>query len=154
MNTVVPTDTIEQIVAFRDAALAALHDAYDVFEHASHRMNEGFGLWKSAAAKPPRFYHDPRRAAETFILGFELPQRQHYVETVRRLLDVDVWNRIIDLAGIKSLMDTQARNELSKQMAYRSLAVRRDGELIDEEEAGKGLPPVTVDNIIIEGITI
>jgi len=148
MNALVPTDTIEQIVAYRDAALTALYEAYDVFEHASHRMNEGFGLWKSAAAKPPRFYHDHRRDTEAFILGFQLPQRQHYVETVRRLLDTDVWNRIIELAGIKSLMDTQARDELSKQMAHHPLTVRRDGELIDEEEAGKGLPPVTVDNII------
>jgi len=121
-NTLVPTDTIEQIVAFRDAALAALYEAYDVFEHASHRMNEGFGLWKSAAAKPPRFYHDPHRSAEAFILRFELPQRQHYVETVRRRLDRDVWSRIIELAGIKSLMDTQARDELSEQMASIALS--------------------------------
>lgn len=44
-------------------------------------------------------------------------------------------------------MDTQARQELGHQMTYQPPRVAIKDELIDDEEAGRGLPPVTVENI-------
>jgi len=40
MNSLIPTNTIEQIVAYRDGALAALDEAYNLFEIARQKMHE------------------------------------------------------------------------------------------------------------------
>lgn len=100
----------------------------------------------ASPGKPSRHY-DGAEEVKEFFRAVNLPDRDRYLRTARRLIDVTVWTHVIDIAGIEQLMDMQAKNELRDQMKYVPERTGRNGEIINQDEIDRMLPPVTPENI-------
>ncbi|WP_297322892.1 DUF4942 domain-containing protein [uncultured Bartonella sp.] len=147
MSALITMPNIEEIVGFRDQALIAIDEAFDAMSFASEKLEHARKIWNLAAPHSTDRYYDTQSERAAFFSAIRLPSKQNYLYTARKLIDTEVWKHVIDFTGIESLMDTQAQRELGDQMAYQPPRVDHQGELIDEEEAGRGLPPITVENI-------
>lgn len=149
MNTLVPTATIEQVCAYRDESIRLFEEAFDKIQAASSAVAKAKGLWEAAA--PGKVgetrYYDGAEEVKEFFRAVNMPDRDRYLRTARRLIDVSVWSHVIEAAGIEQLMDTQAKNELRDQMKYVPERTGRNGEIINQDEIDKMLPPVSTENI-------
>lgn len=147
-TTVVPRATIEQTVECRDRAIELYGIAYEAIDRAALAMAAAHAM-VDAAAPGARAYvdeHIPEIAA--FHAAVRLPERESFLRTARRLTDLRVWSSIIERTDLERLMDKQAKDQLREQMRYVPDRVDRDTrQVITEDEAGRGLPPVTVGNV-------
>ncbi|CCF19115.1 putative N6 adenine-specific DNA methyltransferase, N12 class [Pseudorhizobium banfieldiae] len=147
MNALVPTHTVEQVCAFRDEAIRHYELAFEKIEEAAKAVAQASALWEAAAPGKPGDWSDSREEISHFHNAVNLPDRDRYLRTARRLIDVTVWTHVIDMAGIEQLMDAQAKKELRSQMKYVPERRGRDGEIINQDEIDRMLPPVTPENI-------
>lgn len=147
MNAIVPRNSIEQIVAYRDKAIAHYELAFDKIVEADKAIRAAGALWEAASPGKSGEFSNSGDEVKAFFKAVRLPDRDQYLRTARRLIDVTVWSHVIDIAGIEPLMDTQAKQELRDQMRYVPERTGRSGEIINQEEIDKMLPPVTVENI-------
>ncbi|MBS4016805.1 MAG: DUF4942 domain-containing protein [Dechloromonas sp.] len=147
MNAIVSRNTIEQIVAYRDAAVARFDTAFDKIAEANAALVEANTMWDAASPGRSGVWSGTDDEIKQFLSAVRLPDRDRYLRTARRLIDVSVWAHVIDVAGIEPLMDSEAKQQLRDQMRYVPERVGRDGEIINQEEIDKMLPPVTVGNV-------
>lgn len=147
MNALVPTQTIEQICAYRDEALRRFELAFEKIRDADAAVREAGALWEMAAPGKRGEWSDTTDEIRHFFRAVCLPDRDRYLRTARRLIDVTVWTHVIDLAGIEQLMDSQAKTELRAQMKYVPERTNGQNQIINEEEIARMLPPVTAENI-------
>jgi hypothetical protein len=148
MNAILPRNSIETIVSLRDAAVAAYATAFDQIAAADAVLKEAAGLWNAAAPTRTKRYYDDAQEVKEFFGAVSMPDRERYLRTAQRLIDISVWSYIIETTALESLMDHEAKEQLRQQMRYVPERRGRDGEIINQEEMERGLPPVTVDNIV------
>lgn len=147
MSTLVPSATIEQLCAYRDEAIRLYEDAFEKISEASAAVTKAGRMWESASPGKSSRYSDDAEEVKDFFRAVRLPDRDRYLRTARRLIDVSVWSHVIDIAGIEQLMDMQAKNELREQMRYVPERTGRNGEIINQDEIDRMLPAVSPDNI-------
>lgn len=147
MNALVPTQTIEQICAFRDEAIRHYEIAFEKIAEAAKAVAQADALWEAAAPGKPGDWSDSNDEIKHFRHAVSLPDRDRYLRTARRLIDVTVWSHVIDVAGIEQLMDRQAKDELRRQMKYVPERTNHRNEIINQDEIDRMLPPVTPENI-------
>lgn len=147
-NALIPRPTIEEIVKYRDQTLARYVDAYEKIKHADDIIQEAEQLWKMAAPNPAYHYAGDITEVKAFRNALAKPEKAQYLRTARKLIDMTVWEHIITMTNLEVLMDKQAKDELRKQMQYVPDKVDRYGELITQDEIEKGLPEITVGNVI------
>lgn len=119
---------IEDIVAARDAALATITEAAATFETA-YSLTSRATSFAAKAHGGTKYWGSDRTGNKhypaLFSDGFD-PQAS--VEIFRRQLDASVWSHLLDLTGIRDMMDVTASREF-------------DQSLRDE------VTPVTLDNL-------
>lgn len=147
MNTLVPTATIEQICSYRDESIRLFEQAFEKIADASAAVTAAGRMWEAASPGKSGNWSDSTDEIKEFFRAVKLPDRERYLRTARRLIDVSVWSHVIDVAGIERLMDKQAKDELRDQMRYIPERTGRDGSIINQEEIDKMLPPVSAANI-------
>lgn len=147
VSTLVPTATIEQLCAYRDEAIRLYEEAFEKIAEASTAVTKAGLMWEAASPGKPSRHYDGAEEVKEFFRAVNLPDRDRYLRTARRLIDVTVWTHVIDIAGIEQLMDMQAKNELRDQMKYVPERTGRNGEIINQDEIDRMLPPVTQENI-------
>ena len=147
MNALVPTSTVEQICAYRDEALRLYDIAFEHIKTASDAVNAAGAMWERASPGTKGHWSDQDREVSAFFRAVSVPDKDEYRRTARKLVDVTVWTHLIDMSGIETLMDAQAKKELREQMRYIPDRTDRDGQLINQEEIAKMLPEVTVENV-------
>ncbi|WP_187967903.1 DUF4942 domain-containing protein [Aquibium microcysteis] len=147
MNAIVSRNTIEQIVAYRDAALQHYEAAFAKIVAANDALVVAGKLWDAAAPGRSGAWSETTEEIKQFLHAVRLPDYDRYMRTARRLIDVTVWSHVIETTGIEQLMDAQAKKELRDQMRYVPERTDRDGTLINQDEIDRMLPPVTVDNV-------
>jgi hypothetical protein len=147
MNAIMPRATIEQIVAARNAAITLYGKAFDVMAQADEALKEAAEMASRAHPGTNGYNYYQERELEEFHNALKLPDRERYLRTARKLIDVNAWAYIIQRTDLERLMDKEAKDKLRSQMRYVPDRVGRDGELITEEEAGRGLPELTVENV-------
>ncbi|MBS4018752.1 MAG: DUF4942 domain-containing protein [Dechloromonas sp.] len=148
MNAIVPRQSIEHIVACRDKALHLYEDAYRALELADRAVTAAHEMARQAAPLEINSYTCDRvPEISEFEKAIALPDRDRFLRTARKLTDVRCWGHIVKMTDLERLMDVEAKEKLLAQMAYVPDRVDRDGELITEEEVGRGMPPLTVDNV-------
>lgn len=148
MNALVPTQTIEQICHFRNAAIRKYEEAFDVLVQAEEAVKEARALWNAAAPGTSGSWSDSTEEIKQFFRAINVPSKELYLRVARRLIDVTVWTRVIDVAGIEQLMDVEAKKKLRDQMRYVPERTDRNGQIINQDEIDRMLPPVSVDNIV------
>jgi len=148
MNAIMPRATIEDIVRYRNEAAALYEIAYGKIEEAATTI--GLASERARMAYPGinSYNHSQAKEIATFHDAVCLPERQQYLRTVRRLIDLNSWAWIVQRTDLERLMDSQAKEQLRAQMRYIPDRVDRDGQLVNEDEIAIGMPPLTVENIV------
>lgn len=147
MNAIVPRATIEQIVACLDAALVLYATAYDKMAEADEAVKSAAAMAHNCHPGQNSYNYAHEDEQRAFLSALTLPDRDRYLRTARKLIDINAWAWIIERTDLERLMDAEAKKTLRNQMAYVPDRVGRDGELITDEEIAKGLPELTVENI-------
>ncbi|MBN9314201.1 MAG: DUF4942 domain-containing protein [Devosia sp.] len=147
MNAIMPRATIEQIVGFRNAALDLYSIAYDRLLDAEEAVAAAKVMAGNASPGINGFNYGHEGEIKRFDEAIKLPNRDEYLRTARKLMDINVWAYIIERTDLERLMDAEAKKTLRSQMAYVPDRVDRRGQLITDEEAAKGLPEITVENV-------
>lgn len=101
------------------------------------------------AVTPGAQFHFERdaREVEEFNKAVQLPDRDLYVRTARKLLNLRCWHYVVERCGLRHLMDAQAKQDLDEQLRYIPDRSTRSGEIIDEEEMGRSAPLFTADTV-------
>jgi hypothetical protein len=151
MNALIPRNTVEQIVSFRDAAVAAYQAAFDKIADADHALKEASLLWSSAAGNCASLpYGDKAQEVDAFFKAVRLPDREQWCRTAIRLIDISVWNHLVQMTELETLMDRKAKDELRESLRWVPEEWRHgrgdSRELVNLDKL-VGIPPVTVDNI-------
>lgn len=152
MNALIPRNTVEQIVAYRDAAVAAYHGAFASLEQCDGELRKAASLWKVAAGEHAcsRYGDRDNREIKAFFEAVNLPEAEQWKRTAIRLIDISCWNYLVKMTDLEVLMDKQAKDELCDTLKWvpeRYDHRHGDGkELVNLDEI-MGIPPVTVDNV-------
>lgn len=136
-----------------DEMEAGLKRSLDLFQVAFDKIQDAEAAIQAArtaiqTVTPGMEYHSHRDAkeCEDFFKAVRLPKRDTYLRVARKLGELRCWHYVMDRCGLAQLMDAQAKREFESQLRYVPDRVDRDGELITEEEAEKGMPPFTAEN--------
>lgn len=148
MNAIVPRNTIEQVVEYRNRALAMFEDAHRMLE-ATHKA-EAAAIDMAKRAFPATNAYNASHEVATKIAMIPISRLpfDDYMREKRRVIDLNVWAWIIERTDLEHLMDKEAKEKLKKQMAHIIEDQTEPGQLLTEDEAAKGMPPVTVENIM------
>ncbi len=125
-NELIPRATVEELVTRRNRALSLFGEAHAALSRAVEAIEEA-GKASRAASPGVNRYNRHLDKAE-FHTALELPARDTYVQTARRIVDTDVWSHIVQLTELERLMDKKAKDQFNQQ-------------LIDDP------PEVTVENV-------
>jgi hypothetical protein len=148
MNTqIVPRATIEEIVGYRNKALELYADAYTAIAAASEAIQRAHKMAERAHPGLNSFYVEHCEELKAFYKAVQLPEREQFLRTARKLTDIEVWAWIVQRTDLERLMDHQAKEQLRSQMKYVPDKVDRRGQLIREDEAAKGMPEISVENV-------
>lgn len=147
MNALIPRITIEQLVDYRNRALDLYEVAYHKIAEADAAINAAQEMAQRCHPGINRFNHSSAEEIKAFFSVVRLPDRERFLRTARKLIDVNAWAWIIERTDLERLMDKEAKEKLDDQMRYVPDRMNRDGELIDQDEINRGLPPITVENI-------
>lgn len=112
----VPRTTVTALVAQRDAALAAFGEAHVALTTAADAVSQANK--KLAAATPGlnSYNHHLTEEKIKFHRAAELPSRDAYMATARRIVDTDVWSHIIAITDLERLMDKKAKDQFRQQL--------------------------------------
>lgn len=146
-TAIVTRATIEEIVGFRDRALALYEQAYGALEAAEAAVAAARDMAGRASPGINGYNYSHEEEIKRFDQAIRLPEREEYLRTARKLIDINVWSYVIERTDLERLMDHEAKKKLRDQMKYIPERAKNRTEIITEDEAGKGLPPVTVENI-------
>lgn len=145
----VPRQTIEDIVRAHDEALALYEKAFAAMEIAEEALQAAHR--RSHDADGGQLYvfggSSDVDEIEQFRNALVLPSREKYMRTARKLLANGTWANLVKMTELMRLMDNEAKCQLRAQMNYVPDKVARDGEVINQAEIDKGLPPITVGNV-------
>ncbi len=151
-TAIITRQTIEEVCEARNRALEAYATAYTKIVDASAAISLAHNLADQAApnggdgGRFTRHLHETRREFEKAVA---LPDREFYLQTAKRLVDTEVWSRLIAMTGIEMLMDATAKEQLHQTfMTQPSGRRNRRGETLpaqDDDESG--MPEITPENV-------
>ena len=144
----VPLASVEQIVDFRNKALALYEKAHQSIALAHGAITAAHDMAQRAAPLCANNYNYDRIAEiDRFYSAVRLPEANEFLRVARQITDLRCWSHIVSLTDLERLMDVQAKEQLREQMRYVPAKTGRNGELITEDEIAKGMPHITVGNI-------
>lgn len=125
---IMPRSTVESIVEQRNRTLELYAAAYESLAAARDAtVRAGKSLMTVSRERSSYTYHS-EDARRHFLTPLDLPERDAYLATARRLTDIEVWSHIIAITDLERLMDKKAKEEFRREL--------------------QGEPPeVTVDNV-------
>lgn len=148
---------IEQIVALRERALAKFAEAYDMAARAQEIGQEALTLKRAASNgfSFPGMYDESAPTFQAFNDFFGLPDRDEFLRDARWTLDADVWEYLIQVTMLHTLMDKEAKDEVrrgmiglpTKEEIPTDWEARREWERNGGRDA-KGPPEVTTENML------
>lgn len=145
----IPRQTVEDIVRAHDEALVLYERAFDALEIAQEALRAAHERAHDADRGQFCVFGGESNVEEIqeFRNALRLPERARFMRTARKLLANGTWANIVRMTDLQRLMDSEAKEELRAQMAYIPDKVNGSGQIINQKEMEKGLPPITVDNV-------
>lgn len=107
--------TIDEIAARRDRALELYGVAHQALEAAGAALAEAHEAARQASGSINRYNHHSEAAKKCFF-NMKVPARSDFMDTARRLTDIDVWAHVIAMTDLERLMDKTAKDQLSAQL--------------------------------------
>lgn len=116
-GALVPRATVEALVAQRNAALDLYGSAHAALTIASASLTKAAGaVGEIGGHKETRFNYHQRDDKAEFTGHIELQPRDAYMARARRIVDTEVWSRIVEITALEQLMDKEAKAQLHKQL--------------------------------------
>lgn len=144
----VPRATIEDVVRYRDEAIRLYESAFDKIEEAHGSIQAAHMMAERAHPGVTSYNHDRAEELQEFYNAIRLPRKDRYLRTARRLTDINAWSWIIQSTDLERLMDHEAKEALREQMKFVPERANHRGELINQNEIARGLPELTVENVL------
>ena len=132
MNAIVPRKTVEEVVAARNETLRLYQTAFNQIQSADTALKDARLMWKAASPSFAGRYYDAGAEAQSFFNVVRMPDRDTYLATARRLVDITVWQHVVEISGIEDLMDRTEKEKLRSQMAYRPPKFSTASDFLDE----------------------
>jgi hypothetical protein len=156
MNQIVPRNTVEQIVEYRNKALMLFETAHALLEETFKAEVAAIDMARRAFPGTNAYNASHEVATRIAMHPISKLPFDDYMREKRRIIDLNVWAWIIERTDLEHLMDKEAKEQLKAQMSHIIEEPTEPGQLITDDEAAKGMPPVTVENIIatIEGFML
>lgn len=148
VNAIVPRNTVEDIVAFRNKALELFGIAHAKIEEAHEAEIEAIDMAKRAFPGTNAYNAAHEVGTRIAMNPISKSPFDDYMKEKRRVIDLNVWAWIIERTDLEHLMDKEAKEQLKKQMGHIIDEPTEPGQMITEEEMAKGMPPVSVENIM------
>ncbi|MCO5730123.1 DUF4942 domain-containing protein [Rhizobium sp. SSA_523] len=148
MNAIVPRNTVEQIVRYRDQALELFENAYAQIDAAHEAERAAIDMAKRAFPRTNAYNAAHEIASRRALIPITRAPFEDYMREKRHIIDLNVWAWVVSHTDLEHLMDKEAKDQLREQMSHIIEEPTEPGQLITEEQAAKGMPPVTVDNIL------
>ncbi|MBO6755719.1 MAG: DUF4942 domain-containing protein [Roseibium sp.] len=131
MNAIVPRKTVEEVVAARNETLRRYEEAFGKVAEASQALSDARAMWKEAAPSVEGRYYDAGKETKAFFKVVQMPDREQYLATARRLVDITVWQHVVEISGIEDLMDREEKDKLRSQMQYRAPKFRSANNFLE-----------------------
>jgi len=145
----VPYSTIEEVAGRRDKALELYAAAWKAVARANNKLKKAHAMAKTAfLGEVNGFTYTEADEVKRWHRIIEMVPESEWNRTARKLVDNSAWAGIIARTELETLMDVEETEKLHKQMRY--IPDRVDPhtrELITGEEAAKGLPEFTAENV-------
>lgn len=138
---------LDGIEAGFNRALDLYTSAFDKIAAADAAIREARAAIEAVTPGAQFHFERDAREVEEFNKAVQLPNRDLYVSTARKLINLRCWHYVVDRCGLRQLMDAQAKKELDDQLRYIPDRSTRHGEVIDAEEMAKGAPLFTADTV-------
>jgi len=150
MNEIIPRVTIEQMVGARNQAIELFRVAYGKLTEAQEAV---LAARKACHPFQPEHGHDHSHDEAGEVKNFWAPlngmlDEETFRYVSERIIDIDFWHWIIEKGDLYRLMDKQAKDQLRDQLRYVPIRSRNGRDVIDEKEAARSFPPVTVENVV------
>lgn len=151
MQELMTKATIEELVDYRNRAVAGYTDAFNEIMDADNALKEARKIWALACGGNFGGYigSDTQEVRE-FMGAVSLPDRDRYFRTAARLIDISCWRHVVERTNLTAMMDRQARDEFEKGLRWVPERFQyKNGdcyELTNPDEL-YGMPPFTVENI-------
>jgi len=147
-GALVPRATIDDVVRFRNQTIALYEDAFEKIEAAHDALQAAREMASRCHPGVTSYNYDKAEELKEFERAVQLPRKERYLRTARRLTDINAWSWIIQRTDLERLMDREAKDKLREQMRFIPERAGRDGELINQAEIESGLPELTVENVL------
>ncbi len=156
MNAIVPRDTVEQIVKYRNTALDMFSEAHKIITAAHDAEKEAIDMARRAFPGTNAYNAAHETASKIAMHPIAKLPFDDYMKEKRRVIDLNVWAWIIERTDLEHLMDKEAKEQLKAQMGHIIEEPTEPGQILTEDEAAKGMPPVTVENVVatLEGFML
>ena len=148
VNAIVPRNTVEQIVNYRNRALELFENAYALIDAAHEAELAAIDMAKRAFPRTNAYNAAHEVATRRSLHPISRAPFEDYMREKRHIIDLNVWAWVVSHTDLEHLMDKQAKDQLREQMSHIIEEPTEPGQLITEEQAAKGMPPVTVENIV------
>jgi len=142
------------MVSAHNRAMELYEEAYASLEEAQSKCAAAGILGRTS--HPTIALHTDRNVAEVkaFHNSIALPDREDYLRTARKLEEHATWRYVLERMGIGRFLDAEEKDKLRKQQDYIPERPKNSRQIIDKDEMARGMPPLTVENIIatLEGL--
>lgn len=116
MSSLIPSATVDSIVAKRNATLAAYERAYEALADASDALRKAAVQMHEISPGETSLSFHIERESRDFIASLVVPERDGFLDTARRLVDANCWAHIIRITDLDRLMDKKAKDEVRQQL--------------------------------------
>lgn len=148
MGEIARRATIEELVATHDRAIAMYSEAWAAIGAADAAVKAAAEMASRCSPGINLYNYGHEEELKAFFGAVKLPDRDQYLRTARKLVAINAWSWIIERTDLERLMDKEAKDQLRAQLAFVPDRVDGSGQLITGDEAGRGMPPLTVENIM------
>ena len=135
-------DTVAEIVAKRDKALALYEEGHVALLAAREAIQTASAMAATAAAGVNRYNWHQRDEKSAFLKAITPPDRDTFMAEARRMVDTDVWGHLIQLTGLETLMDKTAKDQFHQQL------------IADPPEINEGNVWATLEQCLLDADTI
>jgi predicted RNA methylase len=111
-----PRATVEEIVHRRNRAIELYSAAFETLNQAESALKAARETASQSTHGVNRYNYSSKREREDFIGRIDLPTRESFMTTARRLTDTDAWAHIIEITDLERLMDKKAKDEFQQQL--------------------------------------
>lgn len=114
-TSLIPSATVESLVAQRAAAMRAFEGAYEALGSADAALRQAWAESQKAAPARSSYNHHNDELRKG-LAEIKVPDRDLFLDTARRITDADIWAHILTITDLERLMDKKAKDEFRQQL--------------------------------------